>query len=71
MGEAEGFFMPEIWLSLATVCTEANRDVEGKESTCEAVSGDSASPLWMIEDTAPLFSMFRDCMMESVSLCRL
>lgn len=55
MGEAEGFFMPEIWLSLAVVCTEANRDVEGKESTCEAVSENSASPLWMIEDTAPLF----------------
>jgi hypothetical protein len=55
MGEAEGFFMPEIWLSLATVCTEANRDVEGEESTCKAVSEDSASPLWMIEDTAPLF----------------
>lgn len=47
--------MPEIWLSLAVVCTEVNRDVEGKESTCEAVSGDCASPLWMIEDTAPLF----------------
>ena len=47
--------MPEIWLSLAVVCAEASRDVEGKESTCEAVSGDSASPLWMIEDTAPLF----------------
>lgn len=47
--------MPEIWLNLAVVCAEANRDVEGKESTCEAVSGDSASPLWMIEDTAPLF----------------
>lgn len=47
--------MPEIWLSLAVVCTEANRDVEGEESTCEAVSGDDASPLWMIEDTAPLF----------------
>ena len=58
MGEAEGFFMPEIWLSLAVVCTEANRDVEGKESTCEAASGDSASPLWMIEDTAPLFFYF-------------
>lgn len=55
MGEAEGFFMPEIWLSLAVVCAEANRDVEGEESTCEAVSGDDASPLWMIEDTAPLF----------------
>ena len=54
MGGAEGFFMPEIWLSLAVVCTEANRDVEGEESTCEAVSGDSASP-WMIEDTALLF----------------
>lgn len=47
--------MPEIWLSLAVVCAEANRDVEGEESTCEAVSGDDASPLWMIEDTAPLF----------------
>jgi hypothetical protein len=45
MGGAEGFFMPEIWLSLAVVCTEANRDVEGKESTCKAVSEDSASPL--------------------------
>ena len=55
MGEAEGFFMPEIWLSLAAVCTEASHDVEGEESTCEAVSGDDASPLWMIEDTAPLF----------------
>ena len=61
--------MPEIWLGLAVVCTEASRDVEGEESTCEAVSGDSASPLWMIEDMAPLFPMFRDCMMESVSLC--
>ena len=71
MGEAEGFFMPEIWLSLAVVCAEASRDVEGEESTCEAVSGDDASPLWMIEDTAPLFSMFRDCMMESISLCRI
>ena len=39
MGRAEGFFMPEIWLSLAVVCAEVNRDVEGKESTCEAVSG--------------------------------
>ena len=71
MGEAEGFFMPEIWLSLAAVCAEASRDVEGEKSTCEAVSEDSASPLWMIEDMAPLFSMFRDCMMESVSLCRI
>lgn len=58
--------MPEIWLGLAVVCTEASRDVEGEESTCEAVSGDSASPLWMIEDMAPLFSMFRDCMMDSL-----
>ena len=71
MGEAEGFFMPEIWLSLAAVCAEAGRDEEDEESTCEAVSGDDASPLWMIEDTAPLFSMFRDCMMDSVSLCRI
>ena len=55
MGEAEGFFMPEIWLGLAVVCAEANRDEEGEESTCEAMSGDSASPLWMIEDTALLF----------------
>lgn len=55
MGGAEGFFMPETWLSLAVVCAEANCDVEGKESTCEAVSEASASPLWMIEDTAPLF----------------
>lgn len=47
--------MPEIWLGLAVVCAEANRDEEGEESTCEAVSGDSASPLWMIEDTALLF----------------
>jgi hypothetical protein len=45
MGEAEGFFMPEIWLSLAVVCAEASRDVEGEKSTCEAVSEDSASPL--------------------------
>lgn len=47
--------MPEIWLGLAVVCAEASRDVEGEESTCEVVSGDSASPLWMIEDTTPLF----------------
>jgi len=45
MGEAEGFFMPEIWLGLAVVCAEASRDVEGEESTCEAVSEASASPL--------------------------
>lgn len=55
MGEAEGFFMPKIWLSLAAVCAEASRDEEGEESTCEAVLGDDASPLWMIEDTTPLF----------------
>ena len=55
MGEAEGFFMPKIWLGLAVVCAEASRDEEGEESTCEAVSGDSASPLWVIEGTAPLF----------------
>ena len=47
--------MPEIWLSLAVMCAEASRDVKGEESTCEAVSEDSASPLWMIEDTALLF----------------
>jgi len=47
--------MPKIWLSLAAVCAEASRDEEGEESTCEAVLGDDASPLWMIEDTTPLF----------------